>query len=145
MKKNFFVKKWPPELALEEVEMEIVPFCVQIKGVPLCLVTMENVKHLTKYTGVFLEMEDPAKAREFLKVKILVNTVNPLASGCWLKRETNRETWVEFRYNRLQYFCYRCGRVGQLIMNVHLRLILEGQRVMVTGQKLLQLEILWSM
>ncbi|KAM0977287.1 hypothetical protein ACFX2I_020016 [Malus domestica] len=57
-------------------------------------------------------MEDPAKARGFLRVRVLVNTVNPLVNGCWLKRETNRETWVEFKYERLQDFCYRCGHIG---------------------------------
>ncbi|KAM1851852.1 hypothetical protein ACFX13_015851 [Malus domestica] len=32
MKQNFSVKKQPPELALEEVKMAIVPFWVQIRG-----------------------------------------------------------------------------------------------------------------
>ncbi|KAM1006103.1 hypothetical protein ACFX15_002797 [Malus domestica] len=66
MKQNFSVKKWPPELALEEV-------------------------------GDFIELEDPAKARGFLRVKINVNTACPLINGCWLKRERNKDTWVEFR------------------------------------------------
>ncbi|KAM2127832.1 hypothetical protein ACFX1R_007693 [Malus domestica] len=32
MKKNFFVKKWLPDLAVEEVQLELVPFWVQIRG-----------------------------------------------------------------------------------------------------------------
>lgn len=32
MKHNFVVKRWPLELALEEVQMEIVLFWVQIRG-----------------------------------------------------------------------------------------------------------------
>ncbi|KAM0988228.1 hypothetical protein ACFX2A_012416 [Malus domestica] len=32
MKQKFSVKKWPPELALEEVKMAVVPFWVQIRG-----------------------------------------------------------------------------------------------------------------
>ncbi|KAM1200940.1 hypothetical protein ACFX2I_017143 [Malus domestica] len=82
MKKNFVVKTWPPDLALEEVDMKI--------------------------------MEDPAKARGFLRVRVLVNSENPLVLGCWLKMEVNRETWVEFRYERLQDFCYRCGRMNHV-------------------------------
>lgn len=31
MKQNFSIKKWPPELTLEEVKMEVVPFWVQIR------------------------------------------------------------------------------------------------------------------
>ncbi|KAM0967231.1 hypothetical protein ACFX1X_023209 [Malus domestica] len=82
MKKNFVVKAWPPDLALEEVDMKT--------------------------------MEDPAKARDFLRVRVLVNSENPLVLRCWLKREVNRETWVEFRYERLQDFCYLCGRIDHI-------------------------------
>ncbi|KAM2964485.1 hypothetical protein FF2_022265 [Malus domestica] len=112
MKKNFVVKKWNLALALEEIELGIVHFWIQIRGVPLCLVTKENVKRLTTDAGVFLAMEDPAKARGFFRVRVLVNMDNPLVNSCWPKKETNRETWVEFRYERLQDFCYRCGRIG---------------------------------
>lgn len=114
MKKNFVVKKWPLELALEEVEMETVPFQVQTRGVPLCLVTMDNVKRLTKDAEVFLEMEDPAKAQGFFRVRVLVNTADPLVNECWHKKELNHKTWVEFGYERLQDFCYRCGRIGHV-------------------------------
>ncbi|KAM2040584.1 hypothetical protein ACFX16_034502 [Malus domestica] len=82
MKKNFVVKAWPPDLALEEVDIKT--------------------------------MEDPAKAGGFLRVRVLVNSENPLVLGCWLKREVNRETWVEFRYERLQDFCFHCGRIDHI-------------------------------
>lgn len=85
MKKNFSVKRWPPELALEEVEMEKVPFWVQLSGVPLGLGSLENVKCLTAEAGQFLELEDPKKARGFLRVRLLVNTANPLPTGYWLR------------------------------------------------------------
>ncbi|KAM0982633.1 hypothetical protein ACFX2A_015816 [Malus domestica] len=62
--------------------------------------------------GGFIELKDPAKARGFLRVKVNVNTANPLINGYWLKGETNKDTWVEFRYERLQDFCYRCGRIS---------------------------------
>ncbi|KAM1513183.1 hypothetical protein ACFX1Z_024642 [Malus domestica] len=124
MKKNFSVKMWPPELALEEVELEHVPFWVQIRGVPLCLISLENVKRLTKQVGVFMQMEDPAKARGFLRVRILINADKPLITGCWLSRENNRDTWVEFRYERLQDFCYRCGRLN----HVNLECIFEAHK-----------------
>ncbi|KAM2886197.1 hypothetical protein COP2_013289 [Malus domestica] len=84
MKKNFSVKKWLPDLAVEEVQLELVPFWVQIRGVPLGLSSLANVKRLTQTAGQVLELEDPAKARGFL------------------------------RYERLQDFCYKYGRVDHL-------------------------------
>ena len=64
--------------------------------------------HLTEI-DVFVELENVEKARGFLRVRIIVNTQNPLITGCWLPREDDKDTWVEFRYERLQDFCYRCG------------------------------------
>ncbi|KAM1087781.1 hypothetical protein ACFX2H_013246 [Malus domestica] len=109
MKKNFLVNVWPAVLALKEVEIEKVPFWVQIRRVPLFLTSIENVKRLTREVGTYLAMEDPVKARGFLRVRLLIDSTKPLVSGCWLRRESNRDTWVEFCYERLQDFCYRCG------------------------------------
>ncbi|KAM2348538.1 hypothetical protein ACFX1X_012164 [Malus domestica] len=63
MKKVLSVKKWPPELALEEVEMKTIPFWVQIRGIPLGLISSANIQHLTQAAGQFIVLEDPGKAR----------------------------------------------------------------------------------
>ncbi|KAM2424619.1 hypothetical protein ACFX1W_022159 [Malus domestica] len=112
MKKVFSVKKWPPELALEEVEMETVPFWVQIRGVPLGLMSETNIQRLTQAAGQFIILDDPGQARGFLRVRLLIETGKPLCNDCWIRRDHNRDTWVDFRYERLQDFCYRCGRIG---------------------------------
>ncbi|KAM1165223.1 hypothetical protein PS2_024429 [Malus domestica] len=88
---------------------------------------MANVKRLTQTAGHVLELEDPAKARGFLRVKVLVNTTTPLVTGCWLRRDSKRDTWVEFRYERLQDFCYKCGRVDHLNTECHFDLNPGGE------------------
>lgn len=60
------------------------------------------------------EVEDPSLARGCLRVQVIVDTTKSLVSGCWLPRKQNQDTWVEFRYERLQDFCYRCGRIGRM-------------------------------
>ncbi|XP_070672550.1 uncharacterized protein At4g02000-like [Malus domestica] len=111
MKQNFSVKRWSPDLAIEDIQMALVPFWIQIRGVPLSLSTELNVRRLAKEIGEFVEMEDPAKARGFLRVKVVVDFEKPLVPGCWIPRDNNRDTWIEFRYERLQDFCYCCGRI----------------------------------
>ncbi|KAM2888289.1 hypothetical protein FF1_012038 [Malus domestica] len=112
MKKVLSVKKWPPELALEEVEMKTIPFWVKIRGVPLGLISSANIQRLTQAAGQFIVLEDPGKARGFLRVRLLIDTGKPLRNGCWIRRDQNRDTWVDFWYERLQDFCYRCGLIG---------------------------------
>ncbi|KAM1778361.1 hypothetical protein ACFX12_039865 [Malus domestica] len=111
MKQNFSVKRWPPDLALEEVQMALVHFWVQLRGVPFSLSTETNVRRLAKEIGDLVELDDPAKTRGFLRVRVEVNTKNHLARGCWIPRGNNTDSWIEFRYERLQDFCYRCGRI----------------------------------
>lgn len=91
---------------------ELVPFWIQIRGVPLYLSSEENVRKLAEKIGEDEEIEDPGKARGFLSVKVTVNTANPLINGCWLPIGKHGDTWIEFRYERLQDFCYRYGRIG---------------------------------
>ncbi|KAM2539748.1 hypothetical protein TB2_025010 [Malus domestica] len=112
MKQNFSVCRWPVELALEEVQVELLPFWVQIRGIPLGLTSERNVRRLVRDVGEFLELEDLSKARGFVRVHVVVNSKNPLVLGCWLSRGQDTETWVEFKYERLQDFCYRCGQIG---------------------------------
>ncbi|KAM1109719.1 hypothetical protein ACFX13_009252 [Malus domestica] len=78
MKENLYVKRWMEDLAMEEVPMHLVPFWVQMKGIPLSLCSEE-------------------------KIKRLVNKVGDL--------ERNKESWVEFQYERL-HDCYKCERIG---------------------------------
>lgn len=92
MKQNFSVKIWPKELALEEIELEMVPFWVQIPPRGTCLVSEANVRRLSKEIGEFVELKDSAKARRFLRVRVIVNTLNLLTTGCWLPREDNKDT-----------------------------------------------------
>ncbi|KAM1948039.1 hypothetical protein ACFX15_008282 [Malus domestica] len=98
MKKVFSVKKWPPELALEEVEMETVPFWVQIRGVPLGLTSATNIQRLTQAAGQFIALEDPGKARGFLRVRILIDTGEGAAAyGEWTKAPPVRDVLEPLR------------------------------------------------
>lgn len=54
--------------------MDLVPFWVQIRGVPLFLNSEAIVKRLAQEIREFMEFEDPAKARGFLWVRVLVDT-----------------------------------------------------------------------
>ncbi|KAM2046843.1 hypothetical protein ACFX1T_005585 [Malus domestica] len=64
---------------------------------PLYLTSEANVRRLAQEIGEFLEFEYPSKARGFICARIIVNTWNPLTTGCWLPRENNKDTWIKTR------------------------------------------------
>ncbi|XP_050147523.1 uncharacterized protein LOC126622870 [Malus sylvestris] len=115
MSQNLSVKRWPQELALEEVMLRKVPFWIHMKGVLLHLSTEVNAKKLASHMGEVIEIEELSLARGFLRARVLVDTDHPLISGCWLPRPGDKESWIRFRYERLQDFCYRCGRIGHVM------------------------------
>lgn len=82
MKHNFFIQRWHPELELEEVQLEFVPFWVQLHSILLNMSSENNVDRIAMEIGVFMEVENLMMARGFLRVRVVVNTPNPLITGC---------------------------------------------------------------
>lgn len=58
-----------------------MPFWVRIRGVSLYLDTTNNVRRSAQEIGEFIEMKDLSHARGILRVRVNVNTSNPLVTG----------------------------------------------------------------
>lgn len=69
-----------------------------------------NAPRIATRIGEVLEIEDPAIARGFLRVRVIMNTLNPLPISCWILRDDNEQTWIEFRYESWRYRCSRISR-----------------------------------
>lgn len=50
--------------------------------------------------------------RSFLRARVIVDIRKPLVTGMWCPRPGRDPIWVKAKYERLQNFCYRCGRIG---------------------------------
>ncbi|KAJ1378034.1 Zinc finger, CCHC-type [Sesbania bispinosa] len=49
---------------------------------------------------------------QFVKVLVELNIKKPLLSGILVGSKKDGITWVDFRYEKLPQFCYRCGQIG---------------------------------
>ena len=110
------VQLWEDYMVLSEVRFNTSPFWVQFHGLPIEAFERGNAVILGEQAGEVLMYEDPKADdkinRSFIRVRCLINLDNPLESGFWAPREEKEPTWVSLKYERLQNFCYHCGRIG---------------------------------
>lgn len=104
------------DILITEVEFSKVPFWVQLHGLPLGVMTEQNAFTIASQIGEPLEVEDSkiegCMLRSFIRVRVMVNVLKPLLTGCWIPRENLPRIWVVFKYEKLQGFCYNCGIIG---------------------------------
>lgn len=110
------IQLWEDYMVLSEVKFNTSPFWIQFHGLPIEAFDKGNAIILGEQAGEVLMYEDPKVNdklnRSFIRVRCLVNLDNPLESGFWIPRKDKSPTWVSLKYERLQNFCYHCGRIG---------------------------------
>lgn len=47
-----------------------------------------------------------------MRARVIVNLDNPLIASFWVLRPRLPEVWVSIKYEKLQSFCYHCGKLG---------------------------------
>lgn len=110
------LQRWSPDVAVAEVNFNKVPIWVQVHGLPFGAMTIANVTKIMKLVGDLMEVEDPmvngVLLRSFMRARVNFNIQNPLPTGCWIPRKNLPKSWIMFRYEKLQGFCYSCGVIG---------------------------------
>lgn len=108
--------RWTPEFTLHEIEFTHSLFWIQIHGVPLEGISKENARRIASKAGEVEEVEDPfvgyKLARGFMRARVCVNITQPLVTGVWIPRKDLPNTWAWIYYEKLQDFCFKCGRLG---------------------------------
>lgn len=110
------VQVWNDLMVLKDVNFDVVPFWVQFHGLPVEAFDGANAVTLGDAIGETVMFEDPLvggkMGRGFLRVHTLMRLDQPLPTGFWVPREQLDPAWVAIKYERLQVFCYKCGRIG---------------------------------
>ncbi|KAK4285165.1 hypothetical protein QN277_001900 [Acacia crassicarpa] len=107
---------WEDFMVLKDVDFRYAPFWLQFHGLPLEAFDGSNAKILGDAVGETVMYEKPVVdgklVRSFIRVRALLLLDAPLTTGFWVPRKDKDPVWVTVRYERLQNFCYRCGRIG---------------------------------
>ncbi|KAL3517694.1 hypothetical protein ACH5RR_020283 [Cinchona calisaya] len=102
----------------EELQFSFSPFWVQVHGLPLNYLTKENGLKIAQVLGKFSFLDGKkgfdgmVLCRKFLRIRVVLDVRKPLLCGFWVSRTELSDIWIEFKYEKLGVFCYKCGRIG---------------------------------
>ncbi|KAI9113091.1 hypothetical protein K1719_015616 [Acacia pycnantha] len=110
------IQHWDEYMIFGEVNFDWCPFWVQFHGLPHAALDGENAIKLGDAVGRTVLYESPKLqdrlSRTFIRARVLIRVHEPLVKGFWVPRPNRDPIWVTVRYERLQNYCYDCGRIG---------------------------------
>jgi hypothetical protein len=110
------LKKWSPDLSLDEINFHTAPFWIQVHGLPLKYMIRQNAFAIGKGIGNFLKADNDEAAgfiyRSYLRLLVEVDVRKPLKPGFFQNRHDAPPLWVNFIYERLGDYCADCGCLG---------------------------------
>lgn len=89
MNKLWSLQRWDLDVAFTDIGYKMVPFWVQIHGLPREAINPGNAELLLSKMGCVLEVDDMVKTRslskQFLRARVVIDVSKPLWYGRWLQ------------------------------------------------------------
>lgn len=105
-----YFKKWSKESRISEVQFHILQFLVQIHGLEVNKFSCQNALKLGECIAVVKEVDESIGPmgldRDYMRVKVEVNSNYPLLARIWYTRMNGEMGRVEIRYGRLPDFYF---------------------------------------
>ncbi|KAI9115272.1 hypothetical protein K1719_013591 [Acacia pycnantha] len=99
----------------DEFDFSRCPIWIQMHNIPLEALCLENAVTIGGHVGKVILAEDPhyngRYLRNFLHARVVLDLRKPLSYGFWLPRPDGRKVWTSIKYEKLQTFCYNCGKI----------------------------------
>ena len=113
---RFIVVKWLQNLTLRDVHPTKAWYWVRIYGLSKEKMNVQNAITIGSAIGEVLETEDlspvDASLRGYIRVKVLLDSRDSLPTGFWMDLNEYTKSRVEYVYEDLGDFYWRCGRLG---------------------------------
>lgn len=107
--------KWPPDKALDDIDLNKATFWIQASGIPVCYTNINTAKFIGNTVGKFLKTDLSSAAqkwRKFLRIQVEIDILKPLHSSVVLSCTGRSRILIEIRYEQLSDFCFKCGLLG---------------------------------
>ncbi|XP_060675850.1 uncharacterized protein LOC132805091 [Ziziphus jujuba] len=115
---HLILKEWPANRSLKEISFDATTFSIQIHGLPPLYLHEEIAFQIGSMLGN-IQQDSISKicvvGQRFLKFRIDLSSLNPLPPGFFQDREDGKERWIQFKYEKLSDFYYKCGKIDHVI------------------------------
>lgn len=117
---QIIVRKWPPDLSLNEINLDRAYFWIQALNIPVCFINLNTAKLIENNVGTFLksDLNSPSpKWKKALRIMVEIDLHQPLQSSLQIPCHGRPNLLVELRYECLADFCYKCGWLGHKFLS----------------------------
>ena len=117
-KQLVILQEFDDESSPKDIELKWVPFWVQIFNLPLKCRTKDIGWAIGSKLGEVLEVnvsDSRVQWARCLRVRVNIDVTKRLVRGKKITVEGGEGRWVQFKYERLPNFCYRCGLLSHAL------------------------------
>jgi hypothetical protein len=115
-KKLILMARFVGDLQPTAVKFTHTAFWIRLVNLPIKSMTREMGEDIGKRVGRLIAVDAPEDNGvawgRYLRIRVEVEIARPLMRGCIIQVEETEPVWVDFRYEHLPIFCYRCGILG---------------------------------
>ncbi|GMI84040.1 hypothetical protein HRI_002073300 [Hibiscus trionum] len=110
------LKEWLPDKTFKEIDFKLEEFWVQIHDMHVALIIQENLKKIGNifpaFYGSTLNEDKKVQWNGEVSIRVALRVEDPLKHGLILNRKKASPLEINFKYERLPLFCFKCGRIG---------------------------------
>ena len=117
-KKLILVVRFEGDLQPNAVNFTHFTFWIRVYNLPIKSMIREVGEDISQDIGLFIEVDVPENGLgwgRFLRIRVDIDITEPLLRGCILEGDEGEGSvpfWVDFKYEHLRIFCYKCGKLG---------------------------------
>lgn len=119
---HLILKRWKMDQAINEISSKESTFILQIYGFPFMFVHEETTKKIGNIIGRVYQGNISKKCvveNRFLRLKIELEVYKPIPTDFFEERANGEDRWIQFKYERIVDFCYKCGALDHVTGKCH--------------------------
>ncbi|KAH9717190.1 CCHC-type domain-containing protein [Citrus sinensis] len=109
------VKRLEEDEQPQNIPLFSTSFWIQIYNLPIGFMSEKILKDIGNYIGIFLASDENNLMgvwRNYMRIRVSMDVRKPLKRRMKLKKAGGDWIWVDFKYERLNIFCFTCGLLG---------------------------------